>query len=188
MKKIQKLLMMVCTMLMCPFSPVHGEIVMPEKLNQMVTQAITIKVESMKHPDPRKDDTFSKSFAGVIDQIGEIHLEESVMAEVIKNQKNDIRLKIIVWAKDRNSRKAEYNHFAKTYVNEPLTEEEVISLWLVGMKGVKTTEEQRKDSLNARFIDPCNITKEDIVEVDLDLIKDVIVEIKVDRETIGENK
>lgn len=168
---IKNWIVAVSTALSCHISSAHGEIVMPEKLNQMVTQAITIKVESMKHPDPRKDDTFYNSFANIIDKIGETEIEKSVWNDVINNQQDDIRLKIIVWAKDRATRRDDYHLFAKTYVNEPLTKDDVIWLWKIGMPDKELTEDQKNSALNARYLNPLRVPKKDLLETNRAMIE-----------------
>jgi hypothetical protein len=118
----------------------------------------------MKHPNPRKDDTFSKSFAGVMDQIGEMDIQESLWVDIVKNQKDEIRLKIIVWAKDRISRKEEYHRFAKSYVNEPLTQDDLVLIWQAKHPGEKIPEERRTSLINDRYVDPCRVPKEMLIE------------------------
>jgi hypothetical protein len=164
MKNMKKILTMVYAMLLCPFSPVNGNIKIPEELDQLISQAIAIKMESMKHPTPRKDNTFSNSFANIMNKIGETEIENFIFEEIIKHQKNDVRLKIIVWAKDRNNRKEEYNRFAKSYVNEPLTQDDLVLIWQAKYPGDKITEEHRKDLLTVRYTDPCRVPKEELVE------------------------
>lgn len=137
---------------------------MPEKIEALVSQAIAIKMESIKHPKPRKDDTFAKSFAGVMDLIGEMEIQESLWEDIVKNQKDEIRLKIIVWAKDRISRKEEYHRFAKSYVNEPLTQDDLVLIWQAKHPGEKIPEERRTSLINDRYTDPCRVPKEKLIE------------------------
>lgn len=99
---------------------------LPEPLSGLVSKVIEIKTEAMKLPGMRSEDgKLGRQVEGIMDQIAELASEE-IAKQAQLTQDHDIRAKIILWAQDRKKRPAEYERFAKFYMNRPASRKDAI--------------------------------------------------------------
>lgn len=99
---------------------------LPEPLSGVVSKAIEIKTEAMKLPAMRSEEgKLGKKVENLMDQIANL-ADEEITKQAQQTQDHDIQAKIILWAKDREKRPAEYERFAKLYLNRPANEDAVV--------------------------------------------------------------
>lgn len=124
---ISNLYVIVC--LFCTVSGCHGDQVaqlkVPEPISALVTEVMDIKTAAMKLPAMRSEDgVLGKQVEGLMDQIAKM-AGNDLLKQAERAQQDDIRAKIILWARDRQKRPEEYRRFAKWYVNRPIDKEAV---------------------------------------------------------------
>jgi hypothetical protein len=100
------------------------EIAAPQQAR--IDKILELKTEAMKLPGMRSEDgVLGKQVEALMDEIAQATTEEE-MLNAEKVAMENIRAKIVLWAKDRKARPADYEHFAKEYLNRPKNDAEAM--------------------------------------------------------------
>jgi hypothetical protein len=91
-----------------------------------IERILALKTEAMKLPSMRSENgVLGKQVGALMDEIAEASTEAE-MRSAQKVATENIRAKIVLWAADRKARLAEYEHFAKEYLNRPKNDAEAM--------------------------------------------------------------
>lgn len=106
-----------------------GRLVLPEKLDQKIEQALGVKYESMRFLEmrsyrrdghPYDAGYLGEQFESVMNDIAQLSLNADFVRSANSLQFDDIEAKIVVWALDRNKRKEKYDQFERSCLSVPI--------------------------------------------------------------------
>lgn len=153
-------------------SEAKDTLVLPDDLNQMISDAMKIKRDAMEFPAMRSQEgILGDKFSKIIDAIGSYPMDAEFVGNSEKLKDSDISAKIIFWALDRKKRRNEYDRFEKFYVNQPTTNEDKIDHFLRSYPEIEKTDEAMRNALLIRFIDANPVTASDAVEVNRSILE-----------------
>lgn len=96
----------------------------PEPVEVKIGEILKIKEEAMAFPSMRSEDgIIGKRTEKLIDELGKLITEASLILQLEEREGEDIKAKIALWAVDQKKRPEEYKRFAKYYVNKPSWDE-----------------------------------------------------------------
>jgi hypothetical protein len=174
-KLAQSLLAITATFWM-PHSQCEAEDTLnyPAGLSRMIHEVIAVKSQAMKFEGMRHDELVvgedlkigvsGKKFQLIMDQIADYPIPGDILESVKKLQETEINAKIVVWALDRKKRAEKYKRFSEYYLNFPETSNDLIDHYLRGHPGIDFSEEDKKNILSLRVINPNQVALQDISE------------------------